>query len=159
LPDPLPFSGVEFEPRQSLKYRATFDVQTLIAKDELTSGDPEVFKAFLLAVMVGLRRKEIDLLEWDSFLWDAGVVRVQVTQHFDAKTEDSLGDVAVDGELLELFRGYRARATSPFVIESDSQPEARCQLLALPLPRSVRPVDLVVTEKRSQSKQTVAHLT
>jgi hypothetical protein len=63
LPDPLPFSGVEFEPRQSLNYRATFDVQTLIAKakDELTSGDPEVFKAFLLTVMVGLRRKEIDL--------------------------------------------------------------------------------------------------
>jgi integrase len=125
LPDPLPFSGVEFEPRQSLKYRATFDVQTLIAKakDELTPGDPEAFKAFLLAVMVGLRRKEIDLLEWDSFLWDAGVVRVQVTQHFDAKTEDSLGDVAVDGELLELFRGYRARATSPFVIESDNRPK------------------------------------
>jgi hypothetical protein len=32
LPDPLPFSGVEFEPRQSLKYRATFDVERLIAK-------------------------------------------------------------------------------------------------------------------------------
>jgi hypothetical protein len=30
LPDPLPFAGVEFEPRQSLKYRATFDVQALI---------------------------------------------------------------------------------------------------------------------------------
>ena len=59
---------------------------------------------------MGLRRKEIDLLEWDSFLWDAGVVRVQLAQHFDPKTEDSLGDVAVDSELLELFRGYRARA-------------------------------------------------
>jgi integrase len=136
LPDPLPFSGVEFEPRQSLKYRATFDVAALItkAKDELAPGDIEAFKAFLLAVMVGLRRKEIDLLEWDSFLWDAGVVRVQATQHFDAKTEDSFGDVAVDSELLELFRGYRARATSAFVIESHTQPKSgvsywhyRCQ--------------------------------
>jgi hypothetical protein len=42
--------------------------------------------------------------------------------------------VAVEDELLELFRGYRARATSPFVIESDDQPRAgvdywhyRCQ--------------------------------
>ncbi len=41
---------------------------------------------------------------------------------------------AVDGELLELFRGYRARATSAFVIESDGQPRSgvsysfyRCQ--------------------------------
>ena len=136
LPDPLPFSDVEFEPRQNLKYRATFDVETLIAKarDELAHQDLEVFKVFLLAVMVGLRRKEIDLLEWDSFLWDAGVVRVQATQHFDAKTEESLGDVAVDSELLEVFRGYRARTTSPFVIESDEQPRSgvdywhyRCQ--------------------------------
>ena len=136
LPDPLPFAGVEFEPRQSFKYRATFDVGALIAKakGELAPKHPEAFKAFLLAVMVGLRRKEIDLLEWDSFLWDAGVVRVQLTQHFDAKTEDSLGDVAVDCELLELFRGYRARAKSAFVIESDGQPKTgisywhyRCQ--------------------------------
>jgi integrase len=136
LPDPLPFSDVEFEPRQTLKYRTSFVVQTLIAKarDELAPGDPEAFKAFLLAVMVGLRRKEIDLLEWHSFLWDTGVVRVQATQHFDAKTEDSLGDVAVDSEFLELFRGYRARASSAFVIESDAQPKSgvsywhyRCQ--------------------------------
>jgi len=125
LPDLLPFAGVEFEPRQSLKYRSAFDVQTLIAaaRDELASSDPEVFKVFLLAVMVGLRRKEIDLLEWDSLLWDSGVVRVQATQHFDGKSQDSLGDVFVDNELLEIFRGYRARATGPFVIESDGQPQ------------------------------------
>jgi integrase len=134
LPDPLPFADVEFEPRQGLKYRATFEVQTLIAKAELAHQYPEAFKVFLLAVMVGLRRKEIDLLEWSSFLWNDGLVRIKATEHFDAKTEDSLGDVAVDSELLELFRGYRARATSAFVIESDDKPKSgvsywyyRCQ--------------------------------
>src|SRR5260221_1847098 len=126
LPDPLPFAGVEFKPRQSLKYRATFDVQALIskAKAELSHQYPEAFKVFLLAVMVGLRRREIDLLEWSSFLWNDGLVRIKATEHFDAKTEDSLGDVAVDSELLELFRGYRARATNAFVIESDDQPKS-----------------------------------
>src|SRR5260221_12137977 len=74
--------------------------------------------------MVGLRRREIDLLEWSSFLWNDGLVRIKATEHFDAKTEDSLGDVAVDSELLELFRGHRARATSAFVIESDGQPRS-----------------------------------
>jgi len=136
LPDPLPFLSVEFEPRQSLKYRSVFDVQALIikAQDELTHQDPEAFKAFLLAVLAGLRRKEIDLLEWDSFLWESGVIRVQATRYFNAKTEDSLGDVAVDTQLLERFRGYRARATGSFVIESDGQPRSgtnyhyyRCQ--------------------------------
>ena len=90
--------------------------------NEPAGNDPEAFKAFLLAVMVGLRRNEIDLLEWDSFLWDAAIVHVQATRHFAGKTEDSLGDVAVDAELLELFRGYRARAASAFVIESNRQP-------------------------------------
>jgi len=113
-----------------------FDVQALIikAQDELTHQDPEAFKAFLLAVLAGLRRKEIDLLEWDSFLWESGVIRVQATRYFNAKTEDSLGDVAVDTQLLERFRGYRARATGSFVIESDGQPRSgtnyhyyRCQ--------------------------------
>jgi integrase len=136
LPDPLPFASVEFEPRQSLKYRATFDVGTLItkAKTELAHQHPEEFKVFLLAVMVGLRRKEIDLLEWSSFLWNDGLVRIQATEHFDTKTEDSLGDVAVDSELLEIFRGYRPRAKGTFVIESDGQPKSgvsywhyRCQ--------------------------------
>jgi integrase len=127
---------VEFEPRQSFKYRATFDVGTLIAKakTELAHQHREEFKVFLLAVMVGLRRKEIDLLEWSSFVWNDGLVRIQATEHFDAKTEDSLGDVAVDSELLEIFRGYRARAKDTFVIESDGQPKSgvsywhyRCQ--------------------------------
>src|SRR5260221_5815088 len=92
IPDPLPFSGVEFEPRQSLKYRAVFDVESLIANatEELALGYPEAFKVFLFAVMVGLRRKQIDLLDWDSFLWNSGVVKVQATQHFDAKTDDIL---------------------------------------------------------------------
>ena len=94
------------------------------AKAELAQQYPEAFKAFLLAVIVGLRRKEIDLLEWSSFLWNEGLVRIQATEHFDAKTQDSLGDVAIDSELLELFRGYRAPATSAFVIESNGQPKS-----------------------------------
>lgn len=69
LPSPLPLAGVEFEPRQSLKYHSGFDVMALIgkARDTLSATEPELFKIFLLAVMVGLRRREIDLLEWPSF--------------------------------------------------------------------------------------------
>jgi hypothetical protein len=71
LARPLPFEGVEFEPRQSLRYRSDFDVMALIgaAKDKLSATEPELFKILLLAVMVGLRRSEIDLLEWSSFRW------------------------------------------------------------------------------------------
>ena len=89
MPEPLPFSGCQFEPGQNMKYRSTFDIQTLIgsARDELAISDPEAFKIFLLGTMVGLRRREIDLLEWSSFRWDEGTIRIEATQHFSAKSE------------------------------------------------------------------------
>jgi hypothetical protein len=42
LPSPLPFDGVEFEPRQSMKYRSNFNVIDLIklANKELKPSDP-----------------------------------------------------------------------------------------------------------------------
>jgi integrase len=125
LPSPLPFEGVEFEPRQSLKYRSEIDVAELIqaANAELVDKESEVFKIFLLGVMVGLRRNEIDLLEWSSFKWDQGVIRIEPTSFFHPKTEDSIGDVPVDGEVMEIFRGYRARAKGIFVIESKGKPK------------------------------------
>jgi hypothetical protein len=52
LPNPLPFDGVDFEPRQSMKYRSEIDVVALIkaAKAELRDSLPEAYKVFLLAV-------------------------------------------------------------------------------------------------------------
>jgi integrase len=125
LPDPLPFAGITFEPRQSLKYRSNFDVAELIdkARGDLAESDPEAYKIFLLASMAGLRRNEIDLLEWSSFRWDAGEIRIEPTSHFRPKSEESIADIAVDPELLEVFRGYQASATGEFVIESTRLPK------------------------------------
>jgi integrase len=121
-----------------MRYRSSFDVSTLIekARTELSVKEPEQFKIFLLAVMAGLRRNEIDKLEWTAFRWEEGSIRIEATKWFHPKSEDSLGDVEVDPELLELFRGYRAKATGNFVIKShnDPRPDAtfehyRCQSL------------------------------
>jgi hypothetical protein len=70
--------------------------------------------------MAGLRRNEIDKLPWSAFRWDEGVIRIEATQFFRPKTSDSEGDVLVDSELLEIFRGYYARRKSEFVIESST---------------------------------------
>ena len=124
LPDPLPFAGVLIE-RPSAKFFATFDLAELIqsARDDLAETDQEAFKVLLLSSMVGLRRKEIDLLPWSAFRWNEGVIRVEHTRHFTPKTHDSAADVAVDPELMTVFRGYRARAPkSEFVIASENAP-------------------------------------
>jgi hypothetical protein len=124
LPDPLPFSRVEFEPRGNTKYFSRINVKELIAKarEELAPKHPEPFKIFCLALFAGLRRLEIDLLEWPSFQWEQSVLRVMPTRYFHPKTEDSIADIPIEAELVELFRGYRARATGAFVIEASQPP-------------------------------------
>ena len=124
LPNPLPFDGVEFYKRVSMRYQGSFDVFGLIeaAKKELARPAPEQFKVFLLAVMAGLRRREIDTLEWSAFRWERGSIRVEPTKWFHSKSEDSIGDVEIDPELLEVFRDYHAKAKGCFVIESKVKP-------------------------------------
>jgi hypothetical protein len=60
--------------------------------------------------MAGPRRNQIDKLPWTAFRWNEGIIRIEATQFFRPKTQDSEGDVLVDSELLEIFRGYHARA-------------------------------------------------
>ena len=127
LPDPLPFSGVEFEKRPSLKYQSCFDIGELIAKarEELAGkGEIELFKIFLLAAFAGLRRREIDSLPWSAFRWDQGVLRIEPTLYFRPKSEDSVADIPLDPEVCALFRGYYALCPSgsQFVIASDGVP-------------------------------------
>jgi integrase len=124
LPSPLPFADCQFEPKGNTKYRSEFSITELIAaaRDELAGTEPEVFKIFALATFAGLRRKEIDLLPWSAFRFTEGLLRIEQTIHFSSKSQDSLDDVPLDPEVLELFRGYRAQATGEFVIESPQPP-------------------------------------
>ena len=124
LPEPLPFSGVKVDYVRVPRYRSTFDMATLLesAREELATSKPEQFKIFLLGALAGLRRNEIDKLPWTAFRWKEGVIRVEATRFFRPKSRDSEGDVLVDPELLEIFRGYYAKRRSEFVIESDFPP-------------------------------------
>ena len=79
---------------------------------------------FLLALTLGLRRREIDTLEWRSFDFVSGTLRILPTRWYQLKTHESAAELPVEREILELFRGWRARATGEFVIESDRAPKA-----------------------------------
>jgi integrase len=118
---PNPFDGVDFEPGQSMRYRSDFNVPGIIraAQKELPL---EQLKIFLLAVMAGLRRNEIDKLEWSAFRWKEAAIRIEVTRYFHPKTQNSEGDVSVDSEFLKVFRKFRNRSKGSFVISSSLQP-------------------------------------
>ena len=125
IPNPVPFAGVKVQRVHVPHYRSGFNVETLLesAREELATARPEQFKIFLLGAMAGLRRNEIDKLPWTAFRWDEGVIHIAATEYFRPKSRESENDIPVDPELMEIFRGYHARATSEFVIESDSAPD------------------------------------
>jgi integrase len=125
LPDPLPFAGIRLEKRSMPRYQSTFDVMQLVkaAQEELARAQPEQYKVFVLAVMAGLRRNEIDKLPWSAFQWHSGKVSIVATEVFHPKTDDSVRDVPLPPEVVKLFQGYQQKANGSFVIESLVPPD------------------------------------
>jgi hypothetical protein len=78
-----------------MKYRSNLNVIKLIklANKELKPSDPAAYMIFLLAVTSGMRRKETDLVEWPSFRFKDNVIRIEPTQFFHPKSQDSIAEI------------------------------------------------------------------
>ena len=121
MPEKLSFDGVAFYGRESMRYCSTIDIEALI-QDAVRELPQEQLKIFLLATFAGLRRNEIDKLQWLAFRWNDGIIRIQATECFTPKSSEGAGDVPIDRELLAMFRGWHAKASGTFVIEADPGP-------------------------------------
>jgi integrase len=119
LPEPPPFQHVEFFPRQSAKYFSRIDAKELVrqARNELAESDSAAFLVVLIALAAGLRKGEIDTLCWHQIDFERGLIRVEHTDKASLKSADSRGEVPIDASVVELLRGFRARAAGTFVIE------------------------------------------
>lgn len=106
MPATLPFAGVELEETGSTKYVSRINAQTLIAaaRAELKGTDPETYKAFLLGLFVGLRKAEIDLLEWRMVDVASHSIRLEQTEWLHLKTQDSAADITADAEVIAELR-------------------------------------------------------
>jgi integrase len=103
-----------------MRYRSAFNCRELlrVARKDLAKDDPEAHKVFLLALCAGLRRGEIDRLEWSAFDWGDQKLHIEITQHLALKSGDSVGAVDLEPQLIETFRDFHSRPTGSFVIES-----------------------------------------
>lgn len=119
LPDPLPFDEVTLEKRQSSRYQSKIDAPALIAAAQEELADrPQEQKILFLALMCGLRKAEIDGLEWDAFNFERGTLRLENTEHLQLKSEESAAEIDLDPELITRFMAWKAEGQGRFVIES-----------------------------------------
>lgn len=149
LPDPLPFSGIKLESPPMTRYISCIDAREILAdaaaalesqhhertpsnirvNGKLAATAPttsklsrEQFKIIVLCLMCGLRKREADTLLWRQVDFKKGVMRIETTEYFQPKTEDSHAGIDLDCELLALMCGWKESATGAFVIESANPP-------------------------------------
>jgi integrase len=119
-----PFAKIKLLPGLDHRFRGGLDPGVLMrqALAEL-SEETEMLKILLLALCCGLRRMEIDRLEWSAFNFAAGTLHIGASRYLHPKSEKTIGDIDLDPELVTLFRGFYARRRSEFVIESKLAPK------------------------------------
>ena len=120
LPKPAPFSGIKLPEKANATYRSKIDAPDLIAaaQRELT-GEP--LKIFFLAVLSGLRKKEIDLLQWSQVDLKKRVLRIERTDVFEPKSEKSCGEIDLDPEAVALLSDWKSASTGKYVIEGNDK--------------------------------------
>lgn len=121
-PAPIPFSDVSLiENPGSMRYVSKINPETLIvaAENELKARDPEAYKVFLLAVAGGMRKGEIDLLEWNMLDFERNLVLLHETEWLHLKTSDSAGEITLDPEVMAELRDVKKGSKSRFVISSE----------------------------------------
>jgi len=123
LPATLPFAGVEPFPAGTMRYQSRISAQLLIeqARADL-SGEPECFKTFLLALCCGLRRAEIDGLQWSMIDFDKGVIALLETDYLHLKTPASADAISIDPEVANLLRSMMPATKGAFVVQSSRPP-------------------------------------
>lgn len=149
LPDPLPFNGIKLESPPTTRYISRIDAREIlgdakVALDptiKMASGpslrvcgrfaalsrqadrlSPEQFKIIVLCLLCGLRKREADTLLWRQVDFKKGVLKIETTEYFQPKTEDSHAAIDLDEDLVALMRGWKTGATGEFVIESRNSP-------------------------------------
>ena len=122
LPSVLPFDGIAPDRPKPARYQSRVDAATILKKaaKELAAEKPESYKILLLSLVCGLRASEIDHLLWEKFDFPNQILRIEDTEYQRLKSENSAGDLDLDAKTVEVFRAFSKKATSIFVIESDS---------------------------------------
>ncbi len=140
LPEPLPFAGVKLSKTKNRFVPSASAVQLFVAaRSELGNAEEppaverrdkrgrrlpkpkitqveakrEQWKAFALAILVGLRRGEVDTLTWRQLNLEEGQISIEETEYFSPKSEEGTRLIDLPQDALEIFRSIKASDPTP----------------------------------------------
>lgn len=123
---PSPFEGLKWK-QTARRFEPTVDAPTLLywAQEELEKKKPEQFKALTLCLFFGLRKREADCLTWKQIDFERGKVKIETTEHFKPKSENSEREVPMQESLLPKVSKWRKGADDTFVLNGGiAKPDA-----------------------------------
>ena len=122
LPDPLPLAGEKIPKANGVRYVSKIDSRELILQAQKELGGEEL-KISTLAALCGLRKREINTLLWRQIDFSAGQICIEPTEYFSPKSEDSIGTVDLDNELVSILQGWKAESKGQFVVAPQQEPQ------------------------------------
>lgn len=129
LPSPLPFDGVLLlkEHESDFFYHSTIDASELIRKAfvELHGEDLVIF---VLAIGGGLRRKEIDNLEWSRVNMANRTITVMKPRNGRLKTGSSCGVVLLEKRFMDVLEQHARRGRNGYVLCPDRPAQPRTKI-------------------------------
>ena len=141
-----PFSEVKPFPKQDSRYVSKIDPVAVLAAARrelhdaapalpqgltgialanagLTMQDgPQEYRVILLGTLTGLRRSELDRLQWAHINFAAGTLTVLNTADGDVKAEGSTRDVDLAPDLVATLQEWKTSSRSLYVIECENYP-------------------------------------
>ena len=110
LPDPLPFQGIAPLPEPSHRYHSKIDAATLIetAKSSIYLTNKEAWITFILCAGAGLRRAEVDKLEWEQVDFTERRIWIRTTEFFKPKAKNSETYVDISQGVAGYLKEYRS---------------------------------------------------
>ena len=111
LPDPLPFCVIAPLPEPSHRYSSKIHAANLVAtaKKTLKKFDAEAWIAFLLVFGAGLRREEVDKLQWEQVDLEEARIHIRTTEFFRPKAKNSEAWVDLSSQVVKELAAYRVR--------------------------------------------------
>lgn len=127
VPHPLCWEGVKRYERGSVRYFSKVDGRILLAglKNSLKSENPEAYKCGLLALCAGLRRREIDLLEWRMIHAGRNCIQLEETEFLRLKSPTSRAEIEIDPETTTELLSFKPASKSKYVISGNEYPAHR----------------------------------